>query len=128
MNKIDMILTIVYIIAGALATGIPAVINYFKSRKKLKEAQSEEAKTAAREDMNSQMKIFVQAAEIAFKDINATLKAKGSSAGPIKHDSVMLKLQNYATEKGYTFDADYWSNQIKELVAITRNVNTCDCE
>ena len=123
MEKIDMILTIVYIVAGALSTGIPAIIKYFTSRKKLKAAQSEAEKAAIKEEMQSQMKVFVQAAEIAFKDINETLKAKSSSAGPIKHDSVMLKLQNYATEKGYEFDAEYWSQQINELVAITRNVN-----
>ena len=51
------------------------------------------------------------------------LKQRNASAGAVKKDTVMTKLQAYAMEKGYEFDAEFWSNQIDEIVALTRTVN-----
>lgn len=113
-----------YVICGVLLTGIPAIIKIVYSGKKLKEAKSNEQKHAALIDLESNMKTFIEAAEIAYKDLNAVLKAKGSSAGPVKLDSVLMKLQSLANEKGYDFDREYWTNKINETVALTKNVNT----
>lgn len=106
-----------------LTIGIPSIVKIRKTVKNLKNAESNEKRLEALNDLQEQAKVFIEAAEIAYKEINDTLKAKGSSAGPVKKDSVMLKLQSYATEKNYTFDVEYWSEKIDELVKYTKNVN-----
>ena len=121
--SIELILKLVCIIAGALASGIPAIISGVRSAKKLRIAKTEIEKAEAYKDMKKQMIVFIQAAEIAYKDVNNVLKAKGSSAGSVKKDSVLTKLQAYATEHSYDFDYDMWSNEIDEQVAVTKNVN-----
>lgn len=115
---------ITYVVCGILLTGIPAIIKIVYSGKKLKQAKTNEEKQAALIDLESNMKTFIEAAEIAYKDLNDVLKAKGSSAGPVKLDSVLMKLQSLANEKGYDFDREYWINKINETVALTKNVNT----
>lgn len=117
------LLDIIYIIASALVVLIPSLIRIIKTSKALRKARTREEALIAINDMKEQAKIFIEAAEIAYDDINKTLKAKGSSAGPVKKDSVMLKLQNYAAEKGYNFDFDFWSKTVDEEVAYTKNVN-----
>ena len=119
----EIILDIIYVVVTALAVGIPALIKLISSSKKLKSAKTEAEEAAAREDMKNQMMIFCQAAEVAYEEVNKVLKSQGSSAGPIKKDSVQTKLFNYAAEKGYTYDSEYWSNEIDTFVAATRNVN-----
>ena len=90
----------------------------------LKASKNNEEKMIAIDDMKSQAKVFIEAAEIAYKDINDVLKSKGSSAGSVKKDSVILKLQSYASEKGYDFDIDFWSQEIDNQVQYTKNVNS----
>lgn len=119
----DIIIRLIYAICGAIIALIPCICKILNSIKKLKNAKNEEDKLNAISDMREQMEIFIQAAEIAYKDVNASLKAKGSSAGPIKKDSVLIKLQSYANEKNYNFDVEFWSNAIDKFVASTRNVN-----
>ena len=119
----DIIIKLIYAICGAILALIPCLCKIVNSIKKLKNAKCEEDKLNAINDMREQMEIFIQAAEIAYKDVNASLKAKGSSAGPIKKDSVLIKLQSYANEKNYNFDVEFWSNAIDKFVASTRNVN-----
>ena len=119
----DIIIRLISAICGAIIALIPCICKIANSIKKLKNAKNEEDKLNAISDMREQMEIFIQAAEIAYKDVNASLKAKGSSAGPIKKDSVLIKLQSYANEKNYNFDVEFWSNAIDKFVASTRNVN-----
>lgn len=123
MTKFEIISIIISIVLGALSTGIPSIIAFIKSIKKTKAAKSEAERLAAIDDMKKNMITFAQAAEIAYKEINAVLKSQGSSAGPAKHDSVMIKLQNYAAEKGYAFDAEYWNQEIKSYVDSTKTIN-----
>lgn len=119
----NLILDITYVVCGILLTGIPAIIKIVYTAKKLKEAKTTEEKQIALNDLEANAKIFIEAAEIAYKDLNDVLKAKGSSAGPVKLDSVLMKLQALANEKGYDFDKEYWTNKINELVDFTKNVN-----
>lgn len=119
--------TMIYIgsvVVEALIIGIPSLIKIIHSAKALKASKTNEEKMIAVDDMKSQAKVFIEAAEIAYKDINEALKAKGSSAGPVKKDSVMLKLQSYAAEKNYDFDIDFWSQEIDNQVQYTKNVNS----
>ena len=113
-----------FVVAEALIIGIPSLIKIIYSAKALKASKNNEEKMIAIDDMKSQAKVFIEAAEIAYKDINDVLKSKGSSAGSVKKDSVMLKLQSYASEKGYDFDIDFWSQEIDNQVQYTKNVNS----
>lgn len=113
-----------FVVAEALIIGIPSLIKIILSAKALKASKNNEEKMIAIDDMKSQAKVFIEAAEIAYKDINDVLKSKGSSAGSVKKDSVMLKLQSYASEKGYDFDIDFWSQEIDNQVQYTKNVNS----
>lgn len=113
-----------FVVAEALIIGIPSLIKIILSAKALKASKNNEEKMIAIDDMKTQAKVFIEAAEIAYKDINDVLKSKGSSAGSVKKDSVMLKLQSYASEKGYDFDIDFWSQEIDNQVQYTKNVNS----
>lgn len=120
---IETIISIVYYCLAALFALGSILFAFIKSAKARKNAKTAEEKNEATEDMKVQAKAFIQAAEIAYKEVNDLLKAKGSSAGPIKLDSVLSKLQAYATEKKYLFDINYWTNFVNEEVAFSKNVN-----
>lgn len=124
--NINTIVYIAYIVCGIVLTGIPAIIKIVYSGKKLKQAKTNEEKQVAIAEMEEQAKVFIEAAEIAYKDLNDVLKSKGSSAGPVKLDSVLMKLQSLANEKGYDFDAEFWTNKINSLVALTKSVNVAN--
>ena len=123
-STIQIIIYCACAVGEALIIGVPAILKIVSSLKQLKNAKTNEEKLSAIDDMKKQVKIFIEAAEIAYKDINDTLKAKGQSAGSAKKDSVMLKLQSYAESKNYVFDADFWSQEIDEEVRYTKNVNS----
>lgn len=62
-------------------------------------------------------------AETLYSDVSSILKKEGKSAGAVKKDSVMSKLQAYAIEHGYEFDAEYWDKKVDEIVDMTKKVN-----
>lgn len=121
--SISEILNIIYIVAAFLVGLVPSVIGFVKAAKaKLKAKTTEESK-AAETDMTLQAESLIIAAENFYKALDIALKANGESAGPYKKESVLVKLQNYATEKGYKFDLSYWSGKIDEIVKLTKSVN-----
>ena len=73
-------------------------------------------------DMRS-LNSLITNAETLYADVANLLKREGKSAGIVKKDSVMSKLQAYALERGYTFDAEYWGKKVDEIVELTRKVN-----
>lgn len=107
-------------VAGTL---IPCVIKLVKNGKALHEAKTEAEREAAKNDMLSTVNTLVANAEQSYKEVDAVLKQRGASAGSVKKDSVMTKLQAYALDKGYEFDAEFWSAQIDEIVSLTKTVN-----
>lgn len=136
----DVITTtqLVGIILGILfGTIIPFAISFGVAMKKRKEAKAEaerarteaekaeaEAKKAeAERDMYRATVGFVQDVENLYKDADALLKSNGLSCALMKKDSAMTKAQAYAIEKGYPFDSNVTSNNIEEIVEVTRNVN-----
>ena len=124
MGTFEIIKIILSVVAGAISVGVPSIINLIKAIKNFKNAKTQIDKEQAYRDMKDQMKVLIQAAEIAYKNVNEIMKEKGSSAGLVKKDSVMMKLQSYAVEKGYSFDSELWSNEIDKEVEFTRNVNS----
>lgn len=137
MKNIETILQIVYAVASAIAVGVPLMIALIRSvRSKLKihkelasttddaeKAKLEAANSAATIDMLNVCNELITTAETLYADVSSLLKKEGKSAGAVKKDSVMSKLQAYAIEHGYTFDAEYWNKKIDEIVDMTKKVN-----
>ena len=109
------ILYLVLGIIGTLLSMIPVVVKLIQSIKKYKAAKTEADKERAFNDMLTQAQSLIQAAEVAFDGF--------TSAGAMKKENVVSKLQSYALDNGYTYDADFWSAKIDEIVAFTREVN-----
>lgn len=137
MQDIEMRLKIIYVITSAVFTAIPLVIaliasikSKIKIRKQLKnctdeaeKAKLEAANSAATTDMLNVCNELIMSAEILYSDVSSILKKEGKSAGSVKKDSVMSKLQAYAIERNYEFDAEYWDKKVDEIVDMTKKVN-----
>ena len=115
--------TLIGAVAGALVTLIPTVIALIGTVKSRAKAKTAAAKAAAEADMKAQAETLIAAAEVAYKKVDGILKAQGSSAGAAKKESVLTKLQAYAIDKKYEFDAAAWGEKIDAIVALTKQVN-----
>lgn len=121
MEVIKLILAILSIILTLVST--PAFVALTKATKARRTAETEAAKEKANADLLATAKSFISAAEVAFEGFDRMMKAQGQSAGAMKKDNVFTKLQAYALQNGYEFDADEWSKKIDELVKFTKSVN-----
>lgn len=137
MQNIETILKVVYAVVSAVAVSVPFVIALYssiKSKSKIRaqlanatdeaeKAKLEAANSAAMTDMLNACNELIMNAETLYSDISLLLKKEGKSAGAVKKDSVMSKLQAYAIERGYEFDAEYWDKKVNEIVGMTKTVN-----
>lgn len=121
LNYIHIILSI---IVGVFGTAIPFFYKLSKSGKVALAATGELEKEKAINDMMAMVHTLVEEAEKAYNPINKMLKTNGDTAGSMKYENVFIKLQAYALQKRYEFDADYWTTQIKNIVAFTQEVNS----
>ena len=120
----EFIFKVVLSVCGVLFTTIiPLIISLAKAIKKRKEAKNEAEIAEAEADLLQTAILLIDSAETLYKDVDKALKSKGESAGPVKKETVMMKLQTYANEKQYDFDAEKWSGVIDGIVKITKNVN-----
>ena len=119
MKTIVILYYLLSAILGLIATGVPLYFSV-KARKKANTATEKEKANA---DLLATAKNFISAAEVAFDGFDKMMKAQGGSAGAMKKDTVFTKLQAYALQNGYDFDATEWSEKIDELVAFTKSVN-----
>lgn len=112
MNWLNILYYVISALIGIVATGVPLVIN-------------RKAKIDARtlNVLRAMAQFFVEGAEKSFEGFDKVMKEQGSSAGAMKKDAVFTKLQAYALQNGYKFDADYWNEEIDKIVAFTREVN-----
>ena len=123
-EKILLILKIALGVCGFLATTIvPLVIKLVQANKKRKEAKTEAEKAEAEVDMLNTAILLIDGAESLYEDVDTVLKREQKSAHEVKKDNVMTKLQSYAIEKNYYFDADKWSEVIDNIVKFTKRVN-----
>lgn len=122
----ETIVKIVIAIASFLVvTLIPSVILMVKKWKEAKAAKTDAEKQAIYNEMLSEANKLIASAEDKYKELDALIKSQGGAgSGKDKKDDVMTKLQLYCNEKGLSFDADYWSAKIDEIVALTKKVNT----
>lgn len=88
-----------------------------------KKAELEAADAKAKLEMQRLGNELIENAEVLYKDVSALLKKEGKSAGIVKKDSVMSKLQAFALENNYVFDSEYWDKYINETVELTKSVN-----
>lgn len=114
----EAIFNIISIVLAGVGV-VNAVVAWFKAIRSGNSAKAEKANA----DLLATAKSFIASAEVAFDGFDKMMKAQGSSAGAMKKDTVFTKLQAYALQNGYEFDADEWSKKIDELVAFTKNVN-----
>lgn len=119
MQTITILYYLLSAVLGLLTTGIPL----FLTIKARKNAVTVADKEKANADLLATAKNFISAAEVAFEGFDKMMKAQGGSAGAMKKDTVFTKLQAYALQNGYDFDATEWSEKIDELVKFTKNVN-----
>lgn len=120
MQNIYIILSIVAALVGTI---IPAAVKFGSAIKARIQAETDAAREKANADLLATAQDFIQVAETSFEGFNKILKSQNSSAGPMKKENVLVKLQAYAIQKGYEFDADEWSAKIDEIIAFTREVN-----
>ena len=123
MNWFNFVTAIISAFVTLVTVGIPSAIALVKAFKKRKAAVTEADKEKANADLLATAKSFISAAEIAFDGFDKMMKAQGSSAAAMKKDNVFTKLQSYALQNGYEFNADEWSDKIDELVKFTKSVN-----
>lgn len=118
------ILYIVYLCLAFLVGAIPAVISFVRAAKAKHKATTAEEKDAQYKEMLDQANKLIESAEVFYDAFDKVLKTQNESAGPYKKESVMTKLQAYALKAGITFDSNYWSEKIDEIVALTKKVNS----
>lgn len=140
MENLEMWIKIIYAVIGALASGIPLLLSLIAAIKRFHKAKTDaleatdeagklqaDAEAAeAKLDLMDYAKQLITTAEETFDTVNKIMKQRGESAGPIKKEVVMAKLQSYATENGYDFDETKWSNEVDAIVQLTREVNKRD--
>ena len=127
--QIKEIISLCVTIAVFIGTVGSFVLALVKNIKKYKNAKTVAEQEAAINDMKTAAQGFIADAEKLYEDYTKQLIGTGTpvttsiKSGALKKDSVMAKLSQYALEKGYVFDSEYWSKAIDELVALTKNVN-----
>lgn len=123
MDWVKVIIAIISAVGTFLVSGVPVLVKLAKTIKARKAAVTEAEKEKATNDMLHAVNNFIEAAEKTFKGFDTVMKSQGSSAGSLKKDTVMTKLQAYAMQNGYEFDEAFWSQKIDNIVAMTKEVN-----
>lgn len=123
MSWVTVLKAVLVALATFLSTGLPAILAFKKAAQERKAAVSVAEQEKATNDMLHAVNNFIEAAEKTFKGFDTVMKSQGSSAGSLKKDTVMTKLQAYAMQNGYEFDEEYWSQKVDSIVAMTREVN-----
>jgi type IV secretory pathway TrbF-like protein len=124
MEKIEIFKIILFALSFIITTAIPFIIKLASTIKAKKSATTEAEKQSAHNDMVATLNGFIADAEVAFKGFDALMRQQqNTTAGAMKKDTVLTKLQAYALSHGYEFDAEYWSQKIDDIVAFTKKVN-----
>lgn len=122
----EQIMALVSAIASFLfVVLIPNIILLIKKIRDYKNAKTEAEKNEILNEISNSCVKFIQDAEASFKSVDSVLKARGEKGcGSMKKENVMTKINNLCIQKGITFDEEYWSKKVEELVALTKNVNS----
>ena len=126
LREIIMLVVYAVVLLGTIVSFVTALV---KNIKKYKAAKTEAEQEAALNDMTSAAQGFIADAEKLYENYTKQLVGTGVAvttsvkSGELKKKSVMSDLSQYALEKGYVFDSEYWSAVIDQLVELTKNVN-----
>lgn len=123
MDFFELFKIILFAVAFIVTTAIPYTVKLVSASKAKKAATSAAEKEKAHNDMIEAANGFILAAETAFKGFDSIMRQQNTTAGEMKKDNVITKLQAYALSHGYVFDAEYWSQKVDEIVAFTKKVN-----
>ena len=120
MEMFKMIVTVVATLLTSLVPSIIALVNLVKAKKAAQtEAEQERAKNA----IAAEIKRLVENAEVSFKSIDALLKQRNESAGPMKKRDVVIALKAFCLENGFAWDDAKMNEAIEAEVAFTKAVN-----
>lgn len=128
---IESILNVVYIISSIVITSIPFLISLIKTIKRKKQILNELNSTtsdlerqklinlnnSATIEMFSICKQLIVEIEKAYE--NSSMINKSS----LKKQDVLSKLNAYCDEHNVSFDVNFWSKTIDELISMTKQVN-----
>lgn len=121
------VVKIIFMFIGVLITffsaGVPAFLSLRKAWNARAVAETDVAKVKADAALLEAAKNFIATAENVYDGMDKLMKPNGDSAGGVKHENVFIKLQAYALQNGYEFDAEKWSKVIDDLVNFTKIVN-----
>ncbi|MGN0805359.1 MAG: hypothetical protein ACI4MS_08255 [Candidatus Coproplasma sp.] len=122
---IDKIISIILTVASFVITVlIPTLIVWKKNKKALKNAKDEAERQEIINSILDETKNFVVSAEDMYRSVNDILKVQGVSVGALKKDKVMTSIQQLCIAKGLEYDADFWSEEVEKIVAMTKKVNS----
>lgn len=88
-------------------------------------AKTEQEKSDAKLKIKDALIGLIIDVEASYKSLNTALKKLGSgeTAGSLKKNDVMTKLEQYCINNNYEFDKEYWSAENDKLVDMTKKVN-----
>lgn len=113
MDILD-IFKLITLILGVISTSIiPLIFELKKAMTKFKNANTDAEKQKAIVDMFNVARSLIEVAE----------QTLAGATGKDKKENVLNGLEQYATEHNYSYDKEYWSNEVDNLVAMTNVVN-----
>lgn len=122
--EIDLILDIFKIVIAFFTGVIPGLIALYKFTKATIKAKSSIDREKNFTLMLDEVNKLIVNAETQFKNLDNVLKSSNQgTSGVFKKESVMAKLQQFATNSHIEFDLEYWSKKVDEIIAITKKVN-----
>ena len=137
MKLTTEIIYLIIVAAEFLMLVVPLIVGLVAAIKKkakaikdqceaINEKEAAEAKQRlleAEKDIQEQKKKLIEETEALYKTVGDTMKEAGLNTAALKKEMVMSKLQSYALGKQYSFDYDYYSNEVEEDIAHTKKVN-----
>ena len=108
------VLKIIIIILGVISTSvIPLIFALKRAKDNLDNAKNDADREKSIVDMINVVRQLIEVAE----------KTYAEATGQEKKATVLMELEDYAKTRSYSFDLEYWSNIIDDLVSMTKKVN-----
>ena len=110
METLKIIILILAVISGSV---IPLIFALKRAKEKFTNAQNDADRQTAIIDMIDVVRQLIEIAERTYTE----------ATGQEKKRAVLVELEDYAKQRNYSFDIDYWGMIIDDLVSLTKNVN-----
>lgn len=114
MEDISVIIRMITLVVSIISTMvIPLIVALKRAKDNYKNAQTDADKQKAIVEMLDVVRQLIVVVEKTFTEVS----------GREKKSEVLSALERYATQNGYEFDREYWSEIVDGIVATTNNVN-----